>query len=63
MSIFFVDFIVMNLHEECLIKYLINPLNLLSSTEQLIANNILLEKKLSCNNFLTQKIKFKYTRN
>ena len=35
----------MNLHEECLLKYLLNPLNLLNSTEQLKQNNRLIENK------------------
>ena len=35
----------MNLHEECLLKYLLNPLNLLNSTEQLKQNNSLIENK------------------
>ena len=35
----------MNLHEECLLKYLLNPLNLLHSTEQLKLNNSMLENQ------------------
>ena len=34
----------MNLHEECLIKYLINPLELFYATELLKSNNLMLEK-------------------
>jgi hypothetical protein len=34
----------MNLHEECLIKYLINPTELLDITELLKINNELLKK-------------------
>ena len=34
----------MNLHEECLLKYLLNPLDLLHSTELLKLNNSLIEK-------------------
>lgn len=34
----------MNLHEECLLKYLLNPLDLFYSTELLKLNNDLLEK-------------------
>lgn len=34
----------MNLHEECLIKYLINPLELFYATEVLKENNSLLEQ-------------------
>ena len=34
----------MNLHEECLLKYLVNPLELFYTTEMLKNNNLLLEK-------------------
>ncbi len=34
----------MNLHEECLLKYLLNPVDLFRSTELLKLNNILIEK-------------------
>ena len=36
----------MNLHEECLLKYLLNPNDLLYSTELLKYNNDLIEKGL-----------------
>lgn len=36
---------IMNLHEECLLKYLINPLELFYTTELLRINNELLEKE------------------
>ncbi len=36
----------MNLHEECLLKYLINPLGLFYSTELLKMNNDLIEKNI-----------------
>ncbi len=51
----------MNLHEECLLKYLLNPLNLLYSTERLKANNILIEKSLTSDKFLAKKSKINYT--
>ena len=35
----------MNLHEECLLKYLINPLELFYTTELLKINNELLKKE------------------
>lgn len=35
----------MNLHEECLLKYLINPLDLFYTTELLKQNNSLIENK------------------
>ncbi len=34
----------MNLHEECLLKYLLNPSDLFRSTELLKLNNDLIEK-------------------
>ena len=37
---------IMNLHEECLLKYLSNPLDLANSTEMLKLNNCLIEKNL-----------------
>lgn len=40
----------MNLHEECLLKYLLNPLDLFRSTELLKLNNILIEKNLEIKN-------------
>lgn len=52
----------MNLHEECLLKYLLNPLDLLNSTEQLKFNNSLIEKGLPINKFLAKKTKITYTR-
>lgn len=36
----------MNLHEECLLKYLLNPMDLFHSTELLKFNNDLIEKGL-----------------
>jgi len=35
----------MNLHEECLIKYLVNPLDLWETTELLKNNNFILKKE------------------
>ena len=52
----------MNLHEECLLKYLLNPLNLLQSTEALKANNSLIEKNLSGKKYLVKKSSINYTR-
>ena len=37
----------MNLHEECLLKYLLNPSDLINTTEILKINNALLEKDFS----------------
>lgn len=52
----------MNLHEECLLKYLLNPLNLLHTTEQLKINNILLEKTLHGENSIVAKPSVNYSR-
>ena len=54
----------MNLHEECLLKYLLNPTDLFRSTELLELNNSLIEKKSSMNEFLmanTRKITYTTT--
>ena len=45
----------MNLHEKCLLKYLLNPFELSNSTELLKMNNLLIEK--SINNKPALKIK------
>ena len=54
----------MNLHEECLLKYLLNPMDLFNSTELLKLNNSLIEKGLAKNkNFITtSKFNFSTTR-
>ncbi len=62
MSTFAVPFTVMNLHEECLLKYLLNPLDLLHSTELLKINNILIAKSSPLEKFLAKKAKINYTR-
>lgn len=51
----------MNLHEECLLKYLLNPMDLFRSTELLKLNNDLIEKGL-VNNCIKQNIKFSTNR-
>ena len=40
----------MNLHEECLLKYLLHPRDLTATTEMLKLNNLMIEKSLVCNN-------------
>lgn len=45
----------MNLHEECLLKYLLNPSNLLQTTELLKLNNSLIEKNIANANFGNKK--------
>lgn len=55
----------MNLHEECLLKYLLNPLELVNSTEILKLNNSLIEKGLYQVNkasLKNRKIKFEVSR-
>ncbi len=52
----------MNLHEECLLKYLLNPLDLLKSTELLRINNTLIEKTVSVDKLLAKKTEIHYTR-
>ena len=53
----------MNLHEECLLKYLLNPSNLLKTTEVLIANNNLIQKGLSTKIMLTSSTNKGYAPN
>ena len=53
----------MNLHEECLLKYLLNPMDLFRSTELLKMNNDLIEKGLIYNNSLKKsKVNYSITR-
>ena len=47
----------MNLHEECLLKYLTNPLDLFYATETLKNNNSLLEKAVCENKYAAKSIK------
>lgn len=51
----------MNLHEECLLKYLLNPVDLSRSTELLKLNNSLIEKGVFSS--LAKKGKINYTSN
>ena len=53
----------MNLHEECLLKYLLNPLGLSVSTEALKQNNELLKKSLNNGTFLANTSKMIYSTN
>ena len=54
-------FITMNLHEECLLKYLINPIDLLNVTESLRINNELISKEFEKTKHLVRNSKIKYT--
>lgn len=51
----------MNLHEECLLKYLINPLDLFNSTELLKLTNNLIQQKKDCAEFIAKKVSVNYT--
>lgn len=50
----------MNLHEECLLKYLLNPLDLMYSTELLKLNNSVIEKGLVSNKSTVLKSSINY---
>lgn len=52
---------IMNLHEECLLKYLLNPLDIWRSTELLKLNNALIEKGAS--ELVAKKRQINYTAN
>ena len=45
----------MNLHEECLIKYLLNPLDLFYVTEMLTKSNRMIEDGLLKREFIAKK--------
>ena len=51
----------MNLHEECLLKFLLQPDNLSETTDLLKLNNLLLEKKSFLNNFVAKNKCLNYT--
>jgi hypothetical protein len=51
----------MNLHEECLLKYLQNPDELSYSTDVLKLNNHILEKQFLLKNFLAKYDQINYT--
>ena len=53
--------ITMNLHEECLLKYLINPVDLMNVTELLKRNNELIAKEFERTKFLVKNGKINYT--
>ena len=53
----------MNLHEECLLKYLLNPLDLSHSTELLKIDNSLIDKVLTSSKILAKSGKINYTAN
>ena len=53
----------MNLHEQCLLRYLKNPDELSYSTEILKLNNFILEKRFIVKNFVAKSSQFTYTDN
>ena len=53
----------MNLHEECLLNYLLYPLGLFDSTEALIINNESIKNGLNNINKIAKVQKINYTSN
>lgn len=53
----------MNLHEQCLLRYLQNPDELSYSTEILKLNNFILEKQFIVKNFIAKTSCINYTEN
>ena len=53
----------MNLHEQCLLKYLKNPEGLSFTTELLKLNNLILERRFIAKNFVAKSSKIRYTDN
>ena len=51
----------MNLHEECLLKYLLNPSGLFQTLELLKLNNSIIEQELAGKINKHSKIKMRYT--
>ncbi len=51
----------MNLHEECLLRYLKYPDDLSYSTEILKLNNYILEKRFLMKNFVAKSMTISYT--
>ncbi len=54
--------IAMNLHEECLLRYLQNPDELSYSTQVLKLNNFILEKQFLLKNFVAKSSLINYTK-
>lgn len=53
----------MNLHEQCLLRYLKNPDELAYSTEILKLNNFILEKRFLVKNFVANSSQIHYNNN
>ena len=53
----------MNLHEECLLRYLKRPDGIPCTTEILKLNNLILEKQFLMKNFVAKSFAISYTEN
>lgn len=51
----------MNLHEECLLKYLKSPDGIATTTEILKLNNLILEQRFIIKNFVAKFPQIRYT--
>lgn len=51
----------MNLHEECLLKYLKYPDQLSYTTEVIKLNNLIMEKQFLMKNFVAKSFSISYT--
>ena len=56
------DIAGMNLHEECLLKYLVNPLELFFTTELLKSNNELLSKSFDNSEEIAKHVEINYNK-
>ncbi|MFI3301476.1 MAG: hypothetical protein R3Y28_08690 [Candidatus Gastranaerophilales bacterium] len=52
----------MNMHEQCLLRYLQKPDELSYSTQILKLNNLILEKQFVLSNFVAKTDNFNYTK-
>lgn len=57
-----IDRFFMNLHEECLLKYLKSPDGISMTTEILKLNNMILEQRFIIKNFVAKFPQFRYTK-
>ena len=60
-EIFVCKVVIMNLHEECLLRYLQNPDELAYSTQVLKLNNFILERQFVLKNFVAKSFNINYT--
>ena len=52
----------MNLHEECLLKYLLNPMDLMKSTEELVFCNNVIKDSVNLEKLIHKQVKVKFSR-